>query len=33
MSGNRLRILEVNKAYYPHTGGIETVIRQYSEER
>ena len=32
MSGNRLRILEVNKAYYPHTGGIETVIRQYSEE-
>ena len=32
MSGNRLRVLEVNKAYYPHTGGIETVIRQYSEE-
>ena len=31
MSG-KLRILEVNKAYYPHTGGIETLIRQYSEE-
>ena len=31
MSG-KLRILEVNKAYYPHTGGIETLIKQYSEE-
>ena len=27
-----LRILEVNKAYYPHTGGIETLVKQYSEE-
>ena len=28
----KLRILEVNKAYFPHTGGIETLVRQYSEE-
>ena len=28
----KLRILEVNKAYYPHTGGIETLVKQYSEE-
>lgn len=28
----KLNILEVNKAYYPHIGGIETLIRQYSEE-
>ncbi|MBQ7026817.1 MAG: glycosyltransferase [Ruminococcus sp.] len=27
-----LRILEVNKAYYPHVGGIETLVQQYSEE-
>lgn len=27
-----LRILEVNKAYYPHIGGIESLIKQYSEE-
>lgn len=28
----KIRVLEVNKAYYPHTGGIETVVKQYSEE-
>lgn len=28
----KLRILEVNKAYYPHVGGIETLVRLYSEE-
>lgn len=28
----KLRILEVNKAYYPHVGGIETLVQQYSEE-
>lgn len=28
----KLNILEVNKAYFPHIGGIETLIRQYSEE-
>lgn len=28
----KLRILEVNKAYYPHVGGIETLVRFYSEE-
>lgn len=27
-----LRILEVNKAYYPHIGGIESLVKQYSEE-
>ena len=32
MSGKRLRVLEVNKAYHPHIGGIETLIKQYSEE-
>ncbi|MDE6034736.1 MAG: glycosyltransferase [Ruminococcus sp.] len=29
---NKIRILEVNKAYFPHTGGIETLVKQYSEE-
>ena len=28
----KLNVLEVNKAYFPHIGGIETLIRQYSEE-
>jgi rhamnosyl/mannosyltransferase len=28
----KLRILQVNKAYYPHVGGIESLVRQYSEE-
>ena len=28
----KLKILEVNKAYFPHTGGIETLVKQYSEE-
>lgn len=28
----KLSILEVNKAYYPHVGGIETLVQQYSEE-
>ncbi|MDE5582991.1 MAG: glycosyltransferase [Ruminococcus sp.] len=32
MNKNILRILEVNKSYFPHTGGIETIVRQYSEE-
>jgi len=30
--GRKLRILEVNKAYYPHVGGIETLVQQYSQE-
>lgn len=28
----KIHILEVNKAYFPHTGGIETLVKQYSEE-
>ena len=28
----RLRVLEVNKAYFPHVGGIESIVRQYSSE-
>ncbi|MDE6101664.1 MAG: glycosyltransferase [Ruminococcus sp.] len=28
----KIRVLEVNKAYFPHTGGIETLVKQYSEE-
>ncbi|MDE6424748.1 MAG: glycosyltransferase [Ruminococcus sp.] len=28
----KIKILEVNKAYSPHTGGIETLVKQYSEE-
>lgn len=30
--GRKLRILEVNKAYFPHVGGIETLVEQYSRE-
>lgn len=32
MNNKKLRILQVNKAYYPHIGGIESLIKQYSEE-
>ncbi len=32
MMRKKLRILEVNKAYYPHIGGIESLVRQYAEE-
>ncbi len=28
----KIKILEVNKAYFPHIGGIESLVRQYSEE-
>ena len=28
----QFKVLEVNKAYYPHIGGIESLVRQYSEE-
>lgn len=28
----KLKVLEVNKAYFPHIGGIESLVRQYSEE-
>lgn len=27
-----LKVLEVNKAYFPHIGGIESLVKQYSEE-
>jgi len=27
-----MRILEVNKAYFPHIGGIETLVRRYAED-
>lgn len=29
---NKLRILQVNKAYYPHIGGIESLVRTYARE-
>lgn len=33
MSENKkLRILQVNKAYYPHIGGIESLVRTYGRE-
>lgn len=33
MANNRkLRILQVNKAYYPHIGGIESLVRTYARE-
>ena len=28
----KLRILQVNKAYYPHIGGIESLVRTFSRE-
>lgn len=28
----KLHILQVNKAYYPHIGGIESVVRVFSQE-
>lgn len=28
----RLKVLEINKAYFPHIGGIESLVKQYSEE-
>lgn len=28
----KLRILQVNKAYYPHIGGIESLVRTYGRE-
>ena len=27
----KLRVLEVNKAYFPHIGGIESLVKQYAE--
>lgn len=31
MKKNNLKILHINKFYYPDIGGVETVVRQYSE--
>lgn len=31
-TGKKIKVLQVNKFYYPVTGGIETLVRQYSEE-
>lgn len=28
----KLKVLEINKAYFPHVGGIESLVKQYSEE-
>lgn len=30
--GKKLHILQVNKAYYPHIGGIESLVRVFSRE-
>lgn len=32
MAEKKLRILQVNKAYYPHIGGIESLVRTYARE-
>ncbi len=32
MAEKKLRILMVNKSYYPHIGGIESLVRTYSRE-
>lgn len=29
---DKLRVLQVNKAYYPHIGGIESLVRTFSRE-
>ena len=28
---NMIKVLQVNKLYYPHIGGIETVVRNIAE--
>ncbi len=28
----KIKVLEINKAYFPHIGGIESLVKQYSEE-
>ncbi len=32
MAAKKINILQVNKAYYPHIGGIETLVQTFSEE-
>ncbi len=29
---DKIRVLQVNKAYYPHIGGIESLVKTYAEE-
>ncbi len=29
---DKIRVLQVNKAYYPHIGGIESLVRTYTQE-